>query len=76
MSSCEVYVITDSKSDATDLDNYSPDYITKAVRAYERKQEASRAYYARMSQDPKWKEARNAAQRERRRRQRAATNKQ
>ena len=54
MKSCEMYVITDPESDTIDLNNFSPDYITKAVRAYERKQETARAYYARMKENPEW----------------------
>ena len=58
MSSAEVLVITESETYEFDIGNYSTEYVERAVKSYERRQETSRAYYARMKDDPEWKQKR------------------
>ena len=54
MTPTEEFVITESKTYEFKIGNYSTDYVERAVKTYERRQETTKAYYARMRENPEW----------------------
>ena len=47
-------VITESENSEFNVDNYSPQNVERAVKSYEQRQIASKAYYARVKENPEW----------------------